>query len=50
MTVASNRDLFTHKPDEDTERIWDEVRALLTSADVFIAARLAEARILKPTY
>ncbi|MGI6743866.1 MAG: YicC/YloC family endoribonuclease [Eubacteriales bacterium] len=49
MTVAANRDLFlTHKPDEDTERVWDEVRSTVDEAlDVFIDARLAEGKNLK---
>ena len=49
MTIASNRDLFlTRKPDEDTDRVWDEVRSTVDEAlDVFIAARLTEGNNLK---
>ena len=44
MTVAANRDLFTtEKPEDDTERDWEDVKAPLSEAvDMFLEARERE--------
>ncbi|MBR6807662.1 MAG: YicC family protein [Clostridia bacterium] len=48
MSVAQNRDLFrTKRPEEDTERDWADVKAVLSVAiDRFIEAREREGAVL----
>jgi len=49
MSVAANRDLFlVKKPDDDMERDWEDIRAVLSAAiDSFLAAREREGENLK---
>jgi len=49
MKVAGNRDLFAvKKPDDDMERDWEDIRAVLSAAiDSFLAAREREGENLK---
>ncbi len=49
MSIAANRDLFlVKKPDDDTERDWEEIRTVLAAAiDSFLAAREREGENLK---
>ncbi len=49
MSVAANRDLFLiKKPEDDMERDWEDIRAVLSGAiDAFLAAREREGENLR---